>query len=429
MTISVVGAGYVGLVTAAVFANFGNKVYCLEINPDKLSKLKSGESPFFEPGLEELLKRNLKNKNINFTDDYSEAIPDSKVVFICVGTPPKNNGEADLSQVLDSVHDIARNLQSYTVIVGKSTLPVGIGDDMYKLILKEKGRGATFDWVSNPEFLREGTALEDSLHPDRIVIGSESQKAIDLLLELHSPIDGVAIVTDTRSAELIKYASNALLATKVSFANSIANLCELTGADVEAVLNGVGYDKRLVRSMLYPGVGYGGSCLPKDVLSLLDQSKKAGYDFDLLRAVNEVNQEMPMRFVKKLKDELEGLRGKKIAILGLAYKANTDDMREAPSIKIINKLVSDGAEITAYDPEAMGVARELLPAIEFAEDVFEAVKGADAVGIVTDWNEFKDLDLHKVKELMKRPVIVDGRNLYDREKVRQLGFSYQGVGR
>lgn len=429
MTISVIGAGYVGLVTAAVFANFGNKVFCVEIDEDKLTKLKKGISPFFEPGLDELIKRNIKNNNLEFTNDFSGSIPESQVVFICVGTPPKGNGEADLSYVFAAVKEVAKNLKSYSVVVGKSTLPVGVGDDLYKLILKEKRAGATFDWVSNPEFLREGTAIEDTLHPDRIVIGGESQRALDTILELHSPVDGVAIVTDTKSAELIKYASNALLATKVSFANSIANLCEITGADVEAVLNGVGYDKRLVRSMLYPGVGYGGSCLPKDVLSLIDQSRRADFDFELLRVVNSVNQEMPIRFVKKIKVALEGLKGKKIAILGLAYKPNTDDMREAPSIKIISKLVDEGASVVAYDPEAMEVAKKVLPKIKYAQDLYEAIQDADAIGLVTDWNEFKELDFERVKEIMRTPVIIDGRNIYDKEKVRSLGFYYQGVGR
>lgn len=429
MTISVIGAGYVGLVTAAIFSSFGNKVYCVENNQDRLEKLKKGMPPFFEPGLEEMVKRGLKNNTLIFSDDYTNSIPDSQVVIICVGTPPKNNGESDLKYVYGSVAEITKNLKGYTVVVGKSTLPVGVGDEIYKQILKEKKAGATFDWASNPEFLREGSAIEDTLHPDRIVIGSDSQKAIDLLLELHSPIDGVAIVTDTRSAELIKYAANALLATKVSFANSIANLCEEVDADVEAVLNGVGYDRRLVRSMLYPGVGYGGSCLPKDVLSLLHQSQKEGYDFELLRAVNDVNIEMTTRFVKKIKVALEGLKGKRIAVLGLSYKPNTDDMREAPSIRIVSKLVDEGANVVAYDPEAMVVARSVLPKIEYAVDLYDTVSGADAIALVTDWNEFKELDLERVKTLMKTPVIIDGRNIYDKEEIRSLGFYYQGVGR
>ncbi len=429
MTISVIGAGYVGLVTATLFSSFGNKVFCLENDPRKLEKLKKGIPTFFEPGLEEMVKRGLKNNTLVFSDDYTTTIPDSQVVFICVGTPPKNNGESDLKYVYSCVADITKNLKGYTVIVGKSTLPVGAGDEIYKQILKEKKSGATFDWASNPEFLREGSAIEDSLHPDRLVIGSESQKAIDILLELHTPIDGVAIVTDTRSAELIKYAANALLATKVSFANSIANLCEEVDADVEAVLNGVGYDRRLVRSMLYPGVGYGGSCLPKDVISLLHQSKQVGYTFELLQAVNSVNMDMPIRFVRKIKNALESLRGKRVAVLGLSYKPNTDDMREAPSIKIINKLVDEGALVVAYDPEAMTVARSVLPHIDYAQDLYEAIKGADAIALVTDWNEFKELDLERVKSLMKTPVIIDGRNIYDKEKIRSLGFYYLGVGR
>lgn len=429
MVISVIGAGYVGLVTAAVFASFGNKVHCIEVNQEKLEKLKKGQAPFFEPGLEELIKKGLLKNNLFFTDQYSSAIPESDAVFICVGTPPKRNGEADLSYLNSAIKELVKNLEGYTVIVGKSTLPVGTGDTAYKTILKDKKAGATFDWVSNPEFLREGTAIEDTLHPDRIVIGGESQKAIDLVLELHAPLDGVAIVTDTRSAELIKYTSNALLATKVSFANSVALLCEGAGADVEAVLNGVGYDKRLVRSMLYPGVGYGGSCLPKDVLALIDQSKKAGFDFELLRNVNDINIGMSAHFVKKIKNSLGSLKGKRIAVLGLAYKPDTDDMREAPSIRILTKLKEEGAKITAYDPEAMENAKQYLTGIDYATDPYEAAQGADVLAIITDWNDFKELDLEKIKAVMKTPLIVDGRNIYDREKVRSYGISYLGVGR
>lgn len=429
MTISVIGAGYVGLVTAAVFASFGNKVYCVETNLEKLKKLKANEVPFFEPGLAELIQKGVKKNNLFFTNDYSVSIAQSDIVFICVGTPPKNNGEADLSYLFTAIKEIVKNLDGYTVIVGKSTLPVGTGDDVYKRVLKDKKAGATFDWISNPEFLREGTAIEDTLHPDRIVIGGESQKAIDLVLELHTAIDGVAIVTDTRSAELIKYTANALLATKVSFANSVAILCEETGADVEAVLNGVGYDKRLVRSMLYPGVGYGGSCLPKDVLALIDQSKKAGFDFELLRVVNTININMAQHFVKKIKNSLGNLKGKKIAVLGLSYKPDTDDMREAPSIKILNKLKEEGAKIVAYDPEAMENSKHYLTDIDYATDPYEAAKDADVLAIITDWNDFKDLDLGKIKELLKNPLIIDGRNIYDREKVRSFGINYIGMGR
>lgn len=430
MTITVIGAGYVGLVTAAVFASFGNKVWCLEIDPDKLEKLKKGQAPFFEPGLEELIKRNLKSKTLEFTADYSQAIPESKIVFICVGTPPKENGEADLNFVSRAVKEMTNHLHDYTVIVGKSTLPIGVGEQMYKLILTDKKPGSTFDWVSNPEFLREGSAIEDSLHPDRIVIGGESQKAIDTILELHAPIDSVAIITDTRSAELIKYASNALLATKVSFANSIATLSELSGCDVEAVLNGVGYDKRLGRSMLYPGIGYGGSCLPKDVLALLDISKKSDYDFELLKAVHHVNQEMVTRFVKKIENSVGSLKGKKIALLGLSYKPNTDDMREAPSIKIVEKLLDKGAKVAVYDPEAMENAKKILPhGVDYATNPYDAAKDASVLAVVTDWNEFKELDLTVLKKQMAESTIIDGRNIYDREKVKAAGFSYQGVGR
>lgn len=434
MIITVVGAGYVGLVTAAVFADLGNKVYCVDIIKDKIDDLKKGKVPFFEPQLAEYIKKNLKEKRLLFTTSYSESIPKSKTVFICVGTPPKTNGEAELSYLFTAVEQTAKNLSGYTLITIKSTIPIGYEDDLEETVkryAKEK-----FEFAASPEFLREGTAIQDTLHPDRIVIGTTSKKAQRMLLELHAAISGERIICDMRSAQLIKYASNALLATKVSFANSIAILSEKMGADVTKVLAGVGADKRIGHSFLYPGVGYGGSCLPKDVLAFIAQSTRFDYDFELLRAVDSINNDQIERFINKIREALGAEEGKRtnlsgysLAILGLAFKPNTDDMRDAPSIKIINRLVDLGAEITAYDPQAMNNARKILPKISYAANIHKAIQGKDALVIVTEWPQFANLDLKDAKRRLKKPIIVDGRNLLDAQVVCELGFKYVGMGK
>ena len=353
---------------------------------------------------------------------------------MCVGTPPKPDGEADLSYLFSAVEEVAKNLKGYTLITIKSTIPIGFEDDLEQTA--KKFAKSKFEFAASPEFLREGTAIEDTLHPDRIVIGTASKKAEKLLLELHAPISGERLVCDIRSAQLVKYASNALLATKVSYANSIAILCEKIGADVEKVLKGVGLDKRLGRSFLYPGIGYGGSCLPKDVMAFIALSANFDYDFSLLREVDAINNAQVSQFINKIKRALntkdgkgEEFKGIKIGVLGLAFKPNTDDMRDAPSIKIIEKLLDLGAEVTAYDPQAMENAKKLLPPIDYAKDAYGAAKGRDALLLLTQWPQFLEIDLEKVKREMKRAVIIDGRNMFDKEKILSFGFKYAGVGR
>src|SRR3990167_7148750 len=433
MIITVIGAGYVGLVTAAVFSELGNKVYCLDVDKKKIEDLKKGKVPFFEPSLPEYLERNLKEKRLFFTTSYKESVSKSQTIFICVGTPPKENGEADLSYLFSAVEQAAKNLRGYTLITIKSTMPIGFEDDL-ETIVKRHAK-AKFEFAASPEFLREGTAIEDTLHPDRIVIGAASKKAQKILLSLHAPISGERILCDVRSAQLVKYASNALLATKVSFANAIAAICEKTGADVEKVLAGVGADRRIGKSFLYPGVGYGGSCLPKDVLAFIAIARSFDYDFHLLRSVDSINEGQISLFINKVRSALDAqeekgknLTGRKLAVLGLAFKPDTDDMRDAPSVKIIRNLIDLGAEITAYDPQAMENAKKVLPKINYARDEYSAVSGKDAILLITEWPQFVKLDLERIKKLVKRPVIVDGRNFFNGEKVRQAGFAYFKIG-
>jgi len=430
MTVTFIGHGYVGLVTAAVFADLGNTVWVVGRTKEKIEKLNAGDPLIYEPGLDELLKRNLAAGRIRFTLDYREAVTPSSVVFIAVGTPSKENGEADLSSVFDAAEKIGKALSGYKVVVTKSTVPPGTGKKVAEILEKAHPAGSSFAIASCPEFLREGTGLSDTMHPDRVVIGTNSDRARDTLLELHKPIDGKTVLCNVETAELIKYASNSMLATKISFANAIAHLSEQVGADVERVLEGVGLDKRIGRSFLYPGVGYGGSCFPKDVKALIALSASHGYDFSLLRAVHEVNVETRKQFVKKISKHFGTLKGKKIAILGLAFKPDTDDMREAPSIDIIEALISDGASVVAYDPIAVKKAQMKLPkAVVYAKDPYEAVDGADAVAVITEWNEFRQLDLVRLARGMRNLVLFDGRNIYEPEKVRALGFMYYGVGR
>lgn len=431
MTITFIGHGYVGLVTASVFADLGNTVWVVGRTPEKIEKLKKGIAPFFEPGLSELVKRNVDAGRLKFSLSYKEAVAPSEIIFICVGTPPKDNGEADLTSVYSSAESIAKALVGYKVIVTKSTVPPGTNKKVGEIITKYKPEGTSFALASVPEFLREGSAIEDTLHPDRVVIGTTSDRAQELLLELHKPINGKTVFCNLETAELIKYASNSLLSTKISFANAIALLSEKAGADAERVLEAVGLDKRLGRSFLYAGVGYGGSCFPKDVKALIAIAKGYGYDFTLLKAVDEINRKTAENFVAKIVHHFSGsLTGKTIAILGLSFKPNTDDMREAPSIFIIGELLAHGAKIVAYDPVAMGNAKNVLPkSVEFAHDAYEAAKGADAVAVVTEWNEFRQLDLVKLARGLKSLVLFDGRNIYDPVQVKQLGFMYYGVGR
>jgi UDPglucose 6-dehydrogenase len=430
MTITFVGHGYVGLVTASVFAELGNTVWVVGHTKEKIENLKKGILPIYEPGLEEIVKRNVKAKRLLFTLDYKESIPNSEAVFIAVGTPPKATGEADLSVVFEVAKKIGENLGKYTVVVTKSTVPVGTNKKTYEIISKAKPEKATFDIASIPEFLREGQAISDTLHPDRIVIGTNSKNAEKLLIELHKPIDGKHVLTNIETAEMIKYAANSFLATKISYANAIAHLSELTGADGSKVLEAVGLDKRVGSQFLFAGAGYGGSCFPKDVKAMIAIAKNAGYDFSLLKDVEEINQQAMLSIVGKAKNLLGGeMSGRTIGILGLSFKPDTDDMRDAPSIIVINSLLEMGAKIKAYDPIAMNNAKRILKNVDFQTDSYAVSKDCDILIIMTEWNEFRQLDLEKIKKCMKNPVLLDGRNIYDPQELREIGFTYIGVGR
>lgn len=430
MTIAFIGHGYVGLVTASVFADLGNTVWVVGRTKEKIEKLKKGIAPFYEPGLSELVKRNVDAGRLLFTLDYKEAVVPSGIIFICVGTPSAENGQADLTQVFAAAEGIAAYLVGYKVVVTKSTVPPGTNKKVADILSEHKPQGASFAIASVPEFLREGTAINDTLSPDRVVIGTTSDRAREMLLALHKAINGKTVLTNVETAELIKYASNSFLSAKISFANAIAFLSEKVGADVEQVLEGVGLDRRIGRSFLYPGVGYGGSCFPKDVRALVAIAKANGYDLELLRAVDEVNKSAWSHFVAKIVNHFEDLHGKTLAVLGLSFKPNTDDMREAPSIPIIQKLVGKGARVVAYDPEAMENAKTVLPRkVEYAKSAYEAAQGADAVVVLTEWNEFLQLDLVQLAQGLKTRILFDGRNIYEPLRVKELGFTYYGVGR
>lgn len=430
MTITFVGHGYVGLVTASVFADLGNKVWVIGHTKQKIENLKKGIIPIYEPGLEEIVKRNVDDGRLLFTLDYDKAIAESSIIFVAVGTPPAENGEADLSTVFEVVDKIAPMIGDYSVVVTKSTVPIGTNKRVKEIIDKKKKPQSKFDIASVPEFLREGQAISDTLEPDRVVIGTDSENAKNLLIELHKPIKGEIILTNIETAEMIKYAANAFLATKISFANAIAQLSELTGSDGLKVLEGIGFDKRIGRSFLSPGAGYGGSCFPKDIKALLRIAKNSGYNFSLLEAVIQVNDQAAKSIVDKTRKLLgEDAAGKTIGVLGLSFKPDTDDMRDAPSIIIINKLLKLGYKVKAYDPIAVENAKKLIENVTFCQDSYKTVEGVDALVIITEWNEFKALDLVKIKKLMKNPNIIDGRNIFDPDIAKSLGFAYLGVGR
>ena len=425
----VVGTGYVGLTTGVCFADLGNSVTCIEINPDKLATLRSGHTPIYEPGLQEVLERNLRAQRIRFTDDYADALADAAFIFITVGTPMGPTGAADLSQVESAAASIGRHLRRPAIIIDKSTVPVGTGDLVTEIIGDYVPDGVGFAVVSNPEFLREGSALQDFQHPDRIVLGAIDRAAAEQVAELHAPLAAKVIITDLRTAEMIKYASNAFLATRISFINEIAQICEKLGADVREVARGMGADKRIGPDFLDAGIGYGGSCFPKDVLALHHMAASNGCHPQLLQAVMDINRDARKRFVDKLVDILGTLEGTQIGVLGLSFKPNTDDMREAPSIDIIGTLQAAGARVKAYDPVAMEVASELMPTVTYCATPYDVAKDADALLIVTHWNEFKQLNLDKLKQHMRRPVLLDGRNLYEPADMAERGFIYRGVGR
>lgn len=429
MKISVIGVGYVGLATATVLAELGNNVIAADADKGKIDDLNKGIMPIFEPELKDLVEKNSKSGRLRFIHDNTGAIEHGDVIFICVGTPPKDNWETELKYVEDVAIEIAKKMKSYKVIVHKSTVPVETGDRVRKIIKDNIKESVEYDVVSNPEFLREGTAIRDTLEPDRVVIGTDSEKAIGIMKKLYGPIKAPLIITNIRSAELIKHASNAFLATKISFINSIARICELSGADVEEVAEGMGYDQRIAKDFLNAGVGYGGSCFPKDSQAFIKIAEKYGYDYKLLKATNEINEEQKMNFIKKVKNALKDINGKNIGILGLSFKPNTDDMRFAPSIFIIQELQKEGGIMRVYDPEAMEKAKSMLNDVKFCNDPYEVSRGADALLILTEWDEFKKLDLKKIKSLLKNPLIIDGRNIYNPEDLRKEGFTYLSIGR
>ncbi|MBI4091860.1 MAG: UDP-glucose/GDP-mannose dehydrogenase family protein [Candidatus Levybacteria bacterium] len=429
MKITFVGHGYVGLVTAAVFADFGNQVFVIGHTKKKIEGLRRGIVPFYEPGLSELVKKNIDAKRLTFTLDYAPAVAESDAVFIAVGTPPTKTGDADLSTVLQVAEQIGKNLEGYTVVATKSTVPTGTNKKVQRILEEMKPAGAEIDYASVPEFLREGTAIADTTNPDRVVIGTESKRAQELLIKLHEPIGAPILLTNFETAELIKYASNSFLALKISYANAIAKLSEAVEADALKVLEGIGMDKRIGNMFLSPGPGYGGSCFPKDVKALISIAKDNDYAFSLLSEVEAINHQARRDIVRKARKLLGDVRGKKIGVLGLAFKPNTDDMREAPSIDVISMLMNDGANISAFDPKATESAKEALPNISYVDNVYEVANGADLLIVLTEWSDFMEINFEEIKKRMKALNIIDGRNIYDPEKLRAMGFNYVGVGR
>jgi len=429
MNISIIGSGYVGLVTGACFAELGNKVICADNDAKKIFHLKKGIIPIYEPGLEELIKLNLKNKRLKFTSSIKVAVQASEVIFIAVGTPALENGEADLTGIENVARSIAQNMDGYRLIVEKSTVPVETCAWVKKTILTYVKKGHKFDVVSNPEFLREGSAINDFTHPDRIVLGAESVKAKQIMTSLYRPLNRPILVTNIKSAELIKHASNAFLATKISFINAIAHICDKVGADVKEVACGMGLDNRIGRHFLHAGIGYGGSCFPKDLEAFINIAEKLGYDFAILKAVKKTNEEQKKFVLQKIKDELWIVKDKTIAVAGLAFKPNTDDLRNAPSIDLVNALIQEGAKVKVYDPKAMSKAKELLKNVIFCNDLYQAAKSADCLVVATEWNEFKELDFIRLKKTLKRPLVIDARNIYEPKLLKELGFTYIGVGR
>ncbi len=429
MKIGIIGAGYVGLVTGTCFAHMGHTVLCIDNDPKKMALLKKGKSPIYEPGLDEMLKENIKKKRLAFSSDISDAVRDCEVIFICVNTPPKENGEADLSYVEGVSREIAKRLKSYRLIVEKSTVPVQTGMWIAKTIKSIQPKKSLFDVASNPEFLREGSAVHDILNPDRIVIGVDSPKAEKLLRKLYEPFKAEVLVTDLKSSELIKHASNSFLATKIAFINQVARVCDAAGANVEMVAKGMGLDPRIGPAFLKASIGFGGFCFPKDLAAFHSMSDKLGASFPLLQEVINSNDAQKRYFVKKVTDNLWNLNNKTLAVLGLAFKANTDDMRYSPTIDIIEMLQAEGAKIQAYDPEAMERAKSCLKNITYAKNSYDAMKGADALLILTEWEEFGQLDLKKVKQLLNNAVIFDGRNMYQHKEMKKLGFQYHSIGR
>lgn len=429
MNIAIIGTGYVGLVTGACLSELGNKVVCVDNDRSKIESLKKGRITIYEPGLKELVKRNHRDGRLSFTSNIKEAVKKSSIIFISVGTPSKLDGDADLTFVEEVSREIAGSMTSYKLIVEKSTVPIETGSWVKHTIKINNRKKIPFDVASNPEFLREGSAIDDFMHPDRIVIGVESKKAKDLLLELYKPLNAPIVVTNIESAEIIKHASNSFLATKISFINAVSNICERSKADIVEVARGIGLDRRIGASFLDAGVGFGGSCFPKDIQAFVKISEKLGYNFDLLREVGKINEEQKELLIKKIKDNVWNLEKKTIGILGIAFKPNTDDIRHAPAIDIIKFLIKSGVKIKAFDPQAMKNAKGVLKGAVLCKNPYDVAKGSDCLVIITEWNEFKELDFKKIRKLLKQPLIIDGRNMYDPKTMKKLGFRYVGVGR
>jgi UDPglucose 6-dehydrogenase len=427
--ITVIGVGYVGLITGVCMADLGNRVVCLDINEEKIKQLEQGVMPIYEPGLEDLVERNVKAGRLSFTTSYADALEDAEFAFIAVGTPEGVDGEADLRYVRMASKSVADEMDHPIIIVNKATVPVGTGDWVADLIRQYRNGDIEFAVVSNPEFLREGSAISDFLNPDRVVLGSLNKDAAEKVAQLYLPLRTTIMITDLRTAEMIKYASNAFLATRISFINEIANVCEALGADIKEVASGMGYDQRIGHGYLDAGIGYGGSCFPKDVKALTYMAEIKGRHPQLLRAVMDINDDQRRQIVRKLEQAMDGLRGKTVGILGLAFKPNTDDMREAPAVYVARMLKNAGAHVRGYDPVAMDNAKRILPDVELATDAYDLAEGCDALVVATEWNEFKNLDLVRVHDLMEQPVIIDGRNIYEPAQMKKLGFYYRGIGR
>lgn len=432
MNIAVIGTGYVGLVTGACFAEFGVRVTCVDKAADKIEKLKKGEIPIYEPGLEEIVRRNMQADRLSFTTDFQTAVKNALVVFIAVGTPQSESGEADLSYVRAVAEEIGICLNGYKVVVTKSTVPMGTGRMIREVIERVAGSDVRFSVASNPEFLREGSAVEDFMRPNRVVIGTDDEQAVAILKDLYSPlylIETPFIQTNVVSAEMIKYAANAFLAVKISYINEVADLCDAVGADVHDVARGMGLDKRIGMKFLHPGPGYGGSCFPKDTQAAMAVARAGGQEFRIVEAAEEVNRIRPAQIVGRIEDKFGPVSGRTVAVLGLTFKPNTDDLRESPALKIIDILAKKGATVRAYDPVGMPGAREMGSAITPCDDEYEAVSGADLLILATEWNQFRNMDMSRVKEAMAKPVVADLRNIYKPDEMRDMGFQYMGVGR
>jgi len=429
MKISIIGAGYVGLVTGACFSELGNTVICVDNDLKKIRKLKKNIIPIYEPGLEELIRKNVKKKRLYFSSSIKEAVDKTEVIFIAVGTPSLGNGEPDLTGIENVASQIAKNLKNYRLIVEKSTVPVETGEWVKRTIKINNKYNVDFDVASNPEFLREGSAIYDFMHPDRIVIGVESERAKNILLKLYQPIKAPILITDIKSAELIKHASNSFLATKISFINAIAQICEKTGADIVKVAEGIGLDRRIGKDFLKAGAGYGGACLPKDLDAFISIAEKLGYNFELLKVVKKINEEQKKSILNKISDSLWILKGKTVGVLGLTFKPNTDDIRNSISLEIIKELNREGVDVKAYDPKAPVKIKKFFKGIKLCADPYAVAKNSDCLLIMTEWEEFKNLNFSKIKKIMKQPLIIDGRNMFEPEKLKSLGFRYIGIGR